>query len=126
MKALNNLQAALEKEGLIAEIHGDHIEALRDWSYTTGINPWDEVDCYSDVLTVTFAGNAFIASDEDGDEIAREEIIAEYDPEAGITETDIKSHADNIAETIAVLLPERDILAEREEAYADYMAEDWL
>lgn len=123
MTTLLLLQTTLAKEGLIAEIHGDAVETFRDWSYSTGINPWDDVEAYSDVIKVSFTGSAFIAADEEGKEIAREIVLAEYDPEAGITENDIENTAESMAETIAGILPERDLLAEREEAYADYMAE---
>lgn len=113
---LSALKVALEKEGLIAEIHNNAVEVFRNWSYESGANrstdwyvPADEyVEAYSDTLYITFTGSAFIAAEESGKAIAREEVIAEYDPEAGITETDIIWAADSLAETISYMLPERE------------------
>ena len=124
---LQTLQTALQAEGLETFRNGDTVEAFRDWSYKSGAdsttdwyNPADDyVEAYSDTIKITFTGTAFIAVDEFGEEIAREEIIAEFDPQSGITATDIQSAAENIAETIACLLPERDLLEERAEAAAD-------
>lgn len=128
--ALKTLQAALQAEGLDAYITSGAVETFRDWSYASGTdrttdwyNPADDyIEAYSDTIRITFTGSAFVA-EESGKAIAREEIVAEYDPEAGITAQDIENAAYSIADTVADLLPKRDIAAEREEAYVEYMLE---
>lgn len=127
--ALQTLQAALEREGLDAYLNGNVVETFRNWSYESGAdtatdwyNPADEyVEAYSDTLYITFTGSSFIAKDEQGREVAREEVIAEYDPAAGITVTDIEYAADAMAATIAEILPARDIAGEIAEAKAENM-----
>ena len=116
---LNIMKAALEKEGLIAEIHNNAVDVFRDWSYASGAdtttswyNPADDIiDVYSDVMTIAMTGTAIIAKDERGITVAFELI----------EDGDIDAAAAGMACTIAGILPERDIAAERAEARADYL-----
>ena len=118
---LNIMKAALEKEGLMAEIHHNAVETCRDWSYASGAdtttswyNPADDyVEAYSDVIEITHTGTAFIAKDEQGITVAFELI----------EDGDIEAAAAGMACTIADILPERNIAAEHAEARADYLTE---
>ena len=118
---LNTLKVALEKEGLIAEIYNNAVETFRDWSYASGAdtttswyNPADDIiEAYSDVMAIAFTGTAFIAKDERGITVAFELI----------EDGDIEAAAAGMACTIADILPERNIAAEREDAYTEYLLE---
>lgn len=112
--ALQTLADILEKEDFVVGIRDNVLSVCSDLSYSTQkrfsyINPPDYyiVERYSDELHITFDDSAFIATNENGEEVAREEVIA-WDDEAGITEQDIKDAADSMAETISYLLPERE------------------
>lgn len=131
--ALQQLAAALESyDNMIAEIHGDTVTACRDWSYASGVSTrtsWympddDYIECYSDIIEITFDGAAFIATFA-GKEVARE-AAEPWDDEAGITADDIAAAAENMADTIADILPERDLAAEREEARGEALIERYL
>ena len=118
---LNIMKAALEKEGLIAEIHNNAVEVFRDWSYASGAdtttswyNPADDIiEAYSDVMAIAVTGTAFIAKDERG-------ITVAFVP---IEDGDIEVAAAGMACAIADILPDRDIAAEHAEARADYLME---
>ena len=119
---LNIMKAALEKEGLMAEINHNAVETCRDWSYASGAdtttswyNPADDyIEAYSNVMAIAYTGTAFIAKDERGITVAF--VLIE-------DSSDIEAAAEGMACAIADILPERDIAAERAEARADYLME---
>ena len=120
---LNIMKAALEKEGLMAEINHNAVETYRDWSYASGAdtttswyNPADDyIEAYSNVMAIAYTGTAFIAKDERGITVAFE-----------LIDSDIEAAAEGMACAIADILPERDIAAERAEARADYLMECYV